>query len=276
MKELSMWMSQRHGLQRKKQLLKYYSQTVNCLKTLEGVLQYISDKKKHEQIALADRAAMQFNQLKFSITKCENLVTQEHKVQFKVIEEQLIRTLNDLLFQFWNDCDEENLLRTLITLASLNRVTETEILIRKQGIAPLLQDIINESVLQRNRDGLEGIYNSLLTLLDTKLKLLLTVMQHSKLAFLVIKYKFLVNCFWCEVESRLEVNLSSIFAPGNPQTFYRRYNESMHFIRKLEEYCKVDDSVKLLHDTIEYKSFQKRWNLPVYFQIRFQEIAGIK
>ncbi|KAJ8724101.1 hypothetical protein PYW07_008081 [Mythimna separata] len=273
MKELSMWMSQRHGLQKKKQLLKHYSQTINCLKTLDNILKNITLKNKQEQVALADRAAMQYNQLKFSISKCDSIIKPEHKLQYNEVGRNLIHTLNELLFKFWNGSDEENLLKTLTTLASLDRVKESEMLIRKQAVAPLLQDIINEPGLQKSKDGLQGIYERILSLLDTKLKLLLTVTQHSKLSFLVKKYRFLVNCFWCEVENRLEVNLASIFAPGNPQIFYRRYSESIQFIRKLEGYCTPDD-VKLMHDTAEYKSFQRRWNLPVYFQIRFQEIAG--
>lgn len=274
MKELSMWLNQKHGLQKKKQLLKHYSQTINCLKTLNSVLKNISEKKKQERVALADRAAMQYNQLKFSINKCDSLIKPEHKLQYNEIGGKLIQTLNDLLFQFWNESDEENLLKTIIILASLDRVADTEMLIRKQAVAPLLQDIINEPALQKSRNGLQGIYEKILSLLDTKLKLLLTVTKHSKLTFLVKKYRFLVNCFWCEVESRLEVNLASIFAPGNPQIFYKRYSESIQFVKKLEEYCTMED-VKLLHETSEYKSFQRRWNLPVYFQIRFQEIAGM-
>ncbi|XP_028165926.1 conserved oligomeric Golgi complex subunit 2 [Ostrinia furnacalis] len=274
MKELSMWLSQRHALQKKKQLLKYYSQALNCLKTLDNILKNISDKKKHEQIILADRAVMQYNQLKFSTSKCENLLKNEHKILYNEVGGKIVQALNELLFQFWNDNDEENLLKTFITLASLDRVTETEMLIRKQAVAPLLQDIINESSLQRSREGLQGIYSRVLELLDTKLKLLLAVTQHSKLTFLVKKFRFLVNCFWCEVESRLEVNLASIFAPGNPQVFYQRYNESIQFIRRLEERCGTQEMVKFMRDTAEYKSFQRRWNLPVYFQIRFQEIAG--
>lgn len=274
MKELSIWMSQRHTLQKKKQYLQYYSQTLNSLRTLNSILSNISDKKTDERVALADRASMQYNQLTFSIVKCDNLVKPDQKTQFKEVGQKLIQTLNELLFQFWNDSDEENLLKTLITLSSLDRVAETELLLRKQAVSPLLKDIINETSLQRSQDGLEGIYDRILSLLNTKLKLLMVVTQHSKLTFLVKKYRFLVNCFWCEVESRLEVNLSSIFAPGNPQTFYRRYNESLSFVRKVEEYCSDEETVKLLRATIEYKSFQKRWNLPVYFQIRFQEIAG--
>lgn len=274
MKELSMWLSQRHALQKKKQLLKYYSQTINCLNTLDNILRNISDKKKHDQVALVDRAAMQYNQLKFSISKCESLIKTDHKMQFNEVGNKLVQTLNELLFTFWRDSDEENLLKTLITLTSLDRVNETEMYIRKQAIAPLLQEIINEPSLQRSKDGLQEIYEKILLLLETKLKLLLNVTLHSKLMFQVKNYRFLVNCFWCEVENRLEVNLASIFAPGNPQIFYRRYSESMQFVRKLEQYCKDQKTVQVLRETTEYRSFQRRWNLPVYFQIRFQEIAG--
>lgn len=274
MKELSMWLNQRHALQKKKQLLKYYSQTLNSLKTLESILFNISDKNKHDCIVLADRAAMQYNQLKYSISKCESLLKSEQKLLYKDIGEKLTQKLNELLFQFWNDNDEENLLKTLITIASLDRVSETEILIRKRTVAPLLQDIVNEPALQKSKNGLQGIYQRILSLLEKELKLFLTVTQHSKLNFLAKQYMFLVNCFWCEVESRLEVNLASIFAPGNPQIFYKRYSESMVFINKLEKYCTSEEMIKSLKETIEFKSFQRRWNLPVYFQIRFQEIAG--
>lgn len=276
MKELSMWLNQRHSLQKKKQLLKHYSQTIKSLTILEKILANIADKKNQEKILLADRGAMEFNQLKFSITKCESLVKAGHKSQYQNIELKLTQTLNELLFQFWNDGDEDSLLKTLITLATLERVSETEILIRKKAIAPLLVNIINEPSLQKDKDGLRGIYKNILELLDTKLRLLLIATQHSKLAFLVTKYSFLVRCFWCEVESRLEVHLASIFAPGNPKIFYRRYSESMEFIKKLEGLCDDKNMVALLHESAEFKSFQKRWNLPVYFQIRFQEIAGME
>ncbi|KAG7298108.1 hypothetical protein JYU34_018877 [Plutella xylostella] len=274
MNEVSMWLSQRNSLQKKKQLLKYYSQTIKCLHTLDKVLSNISKKSSQEKIVIVDRAALEFNQLRYAISKSETLVKPEQKKQFECIEQDLVQTLNELLFQFWNDSNEDNMLKTLITLASLNRVAETESLIRKKAIAPHLMDIINEPSLQRNKEGLQGLFDKILELLESKLKLFLTVTKHSKLTFLENKYRFLVNCFWCEVESRLELNLASIFAPGNPKIFYKRYSESMLFIKKLEVYCEDDDMVSLLHNTAEYKSFQKRWNLPVYFQIRFQEIAG--
>lgn len=274
MKELSMWLNQRNTLRKKKQLLKYYSQSLKSFSTLNSILKVLSESTDQEKIALADRGALQYNQLQFSISKCEMLINPEQKTQFQRIGETLTQTLNDLLFFYWNKNDEQNLLKALITLATLNKVSETEMLLRKKAIAPFLQDIINEPSLQKSQDGLQSIYNKVFAVLNDKLKLLVSVMQHPKLSFFPKKYSFLVNCFWSEVESRLEVNLASIFAPGNPTIFYQRYTESMQFVKKLESYCPDKESIKLLHNTAEYRNFQKRWNLPVYFQIRFQEIAG--
>ncbi|XP_041969831.1 conserved oligomeric Golgi complex subunit 2 [Aricia agestis] len=274
MKELSMWLNQRHTLMKNKQLLRYYSHTKKCLNILDTILTDISKKRIQEQIVIVDRAAMQYNQLKFSVSKCESIIKPEQNKKYNEVGGKLVNILNELMFKFWNDNNEDNLLKTLIILTSLDRVSETEMLIRKQAIAPLLQDIINEPALQKSKDGLEGIYKKIMSVLDHELKLLVIVTQHSKLTNLSKKYRFLVNCFWCEVENRLEVNMASIFAPGNPQLFYKRYKESMHFVKKIEELCDKNESVYLLRQTVEYKNFLRRWNLPVYFQIRFQEIAG--
>lgn len=34
------------------------------------------------------------------------------------------------------------------------------------------------------------------------------------------RFDFVVNSFWPEAEDRLELNLSSIYAPGNPDHFF--------------------------------------------------------
>lgn len=38
--------------------------------------------------------------------------------------------------------------------------------------------------------------------------------------------------------------------------------------------CVTSESLMALRNHSQYKGFLKKWNLPVYFQIRFQEIAG--
>lgn len=48
----------------------------------------------------------------------------------------------------------------------------------------------------------------------------------------------------------------------------------MEFLEKLKAECVTPNSLVALKENTHYKHFQKKWNLPVYYQIRFQEIAG--
>lgn len=42
----------------------------------------------------------------------------------------------------------------------------------------------------------------------------------------------------------------------------------------MEAECITPESLTALKGNSQYKNFLKKWNLPVYFQIRFQEIAS--
>nr|XP_038953933.1 conserved oligomeric Golgi complex subunit 2 isoform X3 [Rattus norvegicus] len=48
----------------------------------------------------------------------------------------------------------------------------------------------------------------------------------------------------------------------------------MDFVRRFERQCGSQASVKRLRAHPAYHSFSNKWNLPVYFQIRFREVAG--
>lgn len=50
--------------------------------------------------------------------------------------------------------------------------------------------------------------------------------------------------------------------------------ETAEFLSRLEEACCTQETLSELKDHRLYHRFMAKWNLPVYFQIRFQEIAG--
>ena len=54
----------------------------------------------------------------------------------------------------------------------------------------------------------------------------------------------------------------------------QRYVISMQFIERYETLCASQASVRRLRSHPSYNTFMAKWSLPVYFQIRFQEIAG--
>lgn len=50
--------------------------------------------------------------------------------------------------------------------------------------------------------------------------------------------------------------------------YLQKYTTSMDFVRKFERQCGSQASVKRLRSHPSYHSFNNKWNLPVYFQIR--------
>lgn len=83
-----------------------------------------------------------------------------------------------------------------------------------------------------------------------------------------------MNSFWVEVEDKIEHYIKCIFAPGDPVLFHSRYIATLEFLEKLEAECSTMEALNTLKENPQYKDFLKKWNLPVYYQIRFQEIAG--
>ena len=64
--------------------------------------------------------------------------------------------------------------------------------------------------------------------------------------------------------------LPNIFSAGNPEHFHKNYLIVMEFITKLEHHV---ISIEQFQHTELYLNFIQKWNLPVYYQIRFQEIG---
>uniref|UniRef100_A0A8U7MSR6 Conserved oligomeric Golgi complex subunit 2 n=1 Tax=Corvus moneduloides TaxID=1196302 RepID=A0A8U7MSR6_CORMO len=145
---------------------------------------------------------------------------------------------------------------------------------------PLLdkvRPVIVEQYVQSHPNGLQAMYNRLLEFVPHHCRLLREVTGgaiSSEKADIVPGYDFLVNSVWPEIVRGLEEQLPSLFNPGNPDVFHEKYTTSMDFVRKFERQCGSQASVKRLRAHPSYHSFNNKWNLPVYFQIRFREVAG--
>ena len=133
-----------------------------------------------------------------------------------------------------------------------------------------MSTVISEKNLQNSPHGITAIYNQILDFVSLKMKNLLALTHKTGK---IKGFNFLLNSFWCSIEERLETNLASIFAPGNPETFYQKYKCTREFLQRIEMIIDDKAMVDQFHQHKQYKSFLMRWNLPVYFQIRFQEIA---
>lgn len=222
---------------------------------------------------ILERAATEFNQLKFHTSRCSADFAVVQNEKSAELDKLLTGQLNNIFLKHVKEKDSTLLTRCLRIYITLDKIFEAEDVIRKQLVKPKIEGIINEMNLQSEPLGLQGIYLKLETILDEDFKQLLDITMYPERAS-VKGFNFLVNSFWIEIEERIEQYLSCIFAPGNPQLFHKRYTETLDFLARMEKRCGSLEVVSTLKTHVQYKRFLKKWNLPVYYQIRFQEIAG--
>lgn len=84
-------------------------------------------------------------------------------------------------------------------------------------------------------------------------------------------YSFILRSFWAEVDKQLREGLPYITAPGNPEMFQKRFQSTWKFLENISKKCGDENLIKTNES---FEAHMKRFNLPVYFEICFQQIAG--
>lgn len=81
-----------------------------------------------------------------------------------------------------------------------------------------------------------------------------------------------VRVIWEEVAFRLMEQLGGqLFFAGRPDVFHRNYTISMEFLSAFDSLAPSLRARDALHQRGSYLTFRKRWQLPVYFQIRLRD-----
>ncbi|KAG8834249.1 Type I HSP40 co-chaperone [Serendipita sp. 399] len=82
------------------------------------------------------------------------------------------------------------------------------------------------------------------------------------------------NVVWAEIGRALMEELGTlIFAAGKPVDFKAHYATTRAFLAGLEYLAPDLQSVQSMRNHALYLAFEKRWQLPVYFQLRWREIV---
>lgn len=213
-----------------------------------------------------ERAALEFVQIDFNMQFCRDLIKEPYSpANVESLHSVLLRRIEEYFLKVLDEKESEQLERCLRIFCILDECTIAEDIFRKKVVAPYMHPIISETSLQNNPQGLQGIYVQVLDFITSKMDVLLALTRGSTSK--IKGFNFLINSFWAEVERRLETHMASIFAPGNPDLFYQKYQHTIDFLSKLETKVGYPDGVLQLKAHQQYSSFQTRWNLPVYFQV---------
>ncbi|XP_012586281.1 PREDICTED: conserved oligomeric Golgi complex subunit 2 [Condylura cristata] len=227
---------------------------------------------------ILERIATEFNQLQFHAVQSKGMPLLD-KVRPRIagITAMLQQSLEGLLLEGLQTSDVDIIRHCLRTYATIDKTRDAEALVGQVLVKPYVDEVIIEQFVESHPNGLQIMYEKLLEFVPHHCRLLREVTGgaiSSEKGNIVPGYDFLVNSVWPEIVRGLEEKLPSLFNPGNPDVFHQKYTISMGFVRTFERQCGSQASVKRLRAHPAYHSFNNKWNLPVYFQIRFREIAG--
>lgn len=279
-------MSKQEDIRKKKTSVLRLIQVIRSVEKIEKILNSQSSKDVSSQEAssplltgqVLERIATEFNQLQFHAVQSKGMPLLD-KVRPRIagITAMLQQSLEGLLLEGLQTSNVDIIRHCLRTYATIDKTRDAEALVGQVLVKPYVNEVIVEQFVESHPSGLQLMYNKLLEFVPHHCRLLREVTGgavSSEKGTIVPGYDFLVNSVWPEIVGGLEEKLPSLFNPGDPDAFHQKYTVSMDFVRRFERQCGSQASVKRLRAHPAYHSFSNKWNLPVYFQIRFREVAG--
>ncbi|XP_035262582.1 conserved oligomeric Golgi complex subunit 2 [Anguilla anguilla] len=227
---------------------------------------------------ILERIATEFNQLQFHAVQSKGMPLLD-KVRPRIagITAMLQQSLEGLLIEGLQTSNVDIVRHCLRTYATIDKTRDAETLVGQVLVKPYMDQVIVAEYAKSGPAGLQVMFGKVLEFVPHHCRLLREVTGgtiSSDKADIVPGYDFMVNSVWPEIIKGLEERIASLFNPGNPDVFYEKYTISMEFVRRFERQCGSQASVRRLRAHASYLSFQNKWNLPVYFQLRYKEIAG--
>uniref|UniRef100_A0A1D1ZXQ3 Conserved oligomeric Golgi complex subunit 2 n=1 Tax=Auxenochlorella protothecoides TaxID=3075 RepID=A0A1D1ZXQ3_AUXPR len=87
-------------------------------------------------------------------------------------------------------------------------------------------------------------------------------------------FEFLGNGVLAEVLEAVQARCGADLSPGVPHAFHVGARAGDAFLEALESHATAQAQVARFRACQPYSAFMKLWNLPVYFSLQFQDIAG--
>jgi len=225
---------------------------------------------------LLERVASEVSRLNFYCNKGKDLpFIQQMQPRAEKYCQQLNGHLQSALDGALQARSNSSLFHCLHAYSSLGNSTGAEAAVAAGLVAPLVARVVaahSSTGPRQGADTLASVFAALREELESGCGYLLDIALNPQSG--LHSFNFLGNSVLKEVHAALAKHLSRAFSPGVPAAFLANYHASMKFLEGLEGYCRSLASVEAFRGCAEYTSFMKRWNLSVYFSLRFQDIAG--
>jgi len=170
-----------------------------------------------------------------------------------------------------------SLTQCLRTYALIDRTILAEDVVREVLFEPFLAKLVTPSSL--NFDpllpiGVRPLQNLYQRILDFTVQEFLPLLEITERTLKGTPFQMLTNVVWVAVASSIQQHLSIIFSPGIPDAFHENFTMTLELlIGRLEAFAPDLKALRYLRAHASYVEFMRRWQAPVYFQIRFTSIT---
>ncbi|KAI8338456.1 oligomeric golgi complex component, COG2-domain-containing protein [Chlamydoabsidia padenii] len=236
-----------------------------------------------------DRVAVEYNQMQHLVSRGKHLsfvtenewrITRIKDILQQKLSKALSMAIKDMVNGQSSKATRQSMTQCLRTYALVDQTRNAEKIIREEFIQPFLDKTITRQAIEPTRSSpstttqeqpLVMMYNKILSFATNDLRLILDITQRS---LKNTNYEILVNSFWVQIVDHINKKCSTTYAAGQTDTCHRNYTSSIQFIAGLENLFNSKKSLLYFRNHPSYAEFMKRWQLPVYFQLRFREIAS--
>lgn len=277
---MSSRLSRRVELREKKSLLNNLLSITESVGMLERLLHHHTASSLNDSgELLQDRIASEFSRLQYLMSLSnQHAMIKSLEPRIHSIEQVMESKLEAVFLDNVTGVDSNKLVQCLRTYATIGKQQRAEQLFSSKVVLPYMEEVITVRNFSSKAHNMALVYDQVLNFVPAHCQPLLQAVshvQHDHAHSNQRTYDFLVNAVFPEIVRGIETRLGIIFAPGNPDIFYKNYKKASDFISQFEKLCATKKSVQRLRSHASYTNFLNKWAFPVYYQIRFQEIAGM-
>lgn len=229
-------------------------------------LVYLRGKARAEKCKIADSVSPQIDALRSRLSRdLSALLTSALEGRDEGELRQCLKTYDSI--EGWGEA--EDVVRRSVRAFCSKTITASALVSPVAPVAPEVPRPGEERSRLEEGSNLAQLYNRVLVQVESYAPLL--NLGHA----VSPNFDFFSRVLWPEICSAIVDNLgSTIFAAGRPDELHKHYTTTHKFITLLENAAPTAEAVVAMRTSQPYESFERRWQLPVYFQLRWKEIVS--
>ncbi|TXT08632.1 hypothetical protein VHUM_02760 [Vanrija humicola] len=232
-------------------------------------LVYLRNKARAEGCKVAETASPRIDALRTRLSHdLASILTGALGAHDEPRIKQCLRTYD--LIEGWREA--EDVVRSLVHEFCTRTITSSALVVPPSPTAPetpAAGKALDRPHRLTGASLLDGLYNRVLAQVETYTPLI--AIAHS----VSPEFDFFAKVLWPEIGTAIVDNLGNvIFSAGRPDELYKHYTTTHRFLTIFEGHAPTADAVIAMRESRTYITFERRWQLPVYFQLRWKEIVS--